>query len=67
MSAFLQDKHPPCANMCSCWQAALLGRDLRQHNEFAVAPGGVHAVMLATEARDDSPRTIRCPRPPACV
>ncbi len=48
-------------------QAGLLGRDLRRHAEFAVAPGGVREVALATEARDDSPRTFACPRPPACV
>ncbi len=46
-------------------QAALLGRDLRRHGiEFAVPPGGVRAAALATEARDDSPRTLPCTRQP---
>ncbi|GBF88682.1 phosphoglycerate bisphosphoglycerate mutase family protein [Raphidocelis subcapitata] len=56
----------PDSDNLSILQAAVLGVDLRQHTRYAFGPGEVRELQLAAEAWDASPRTIPCPRPPAC-
>ena len=55
------------SDVLSVLQASVLGVDLRAHREYAFAPGEARALALSTLERDDSPRTIPCPRPPQCV
>jgi len=56
----------PDSDNLSILQAAVLGVDLRAHSRYQLEPGEVRRLELSTLDRDDSPRTIPCPRPPAC-
>lgn len=48
-------------------QAALLGEDLRRHEDFGFEAGEVRRVQLSLTPFDDSPKRIPCPRPPNCL
>lgn len=57
----------PDSDTLSILQAAVIGLDLRRHSELAMKPGEVRPLLLSRQKPDTQPRTIPCPRPPACV